>query len=142
MDDSHRGVVGASVVVGFLLALFCAQSAWLGAVAALDIGRPGTYVVGEGFSCAPRTGCISPDGRFTSEDGEVIREEVRLDVDLPAHLGPGDIVPAYDIGDAEGVHSHQIRRDHRGLGILTLWGAGVVVVVMGTGYLWLTRKRT
>ncbi|GGN15936.1 hypothetical protein GCM10011609_65750 [Lentzea pudingi] len=143
MDDSHRGVVGASVVVGFLLVLFCAQSAWLGARFALDLGTSGTYVIGEGFYCSKRAGvgCHSPHGTFTSHDGKVRREDVRLNTDLQPHLGQGDVVPAYDVDEPKTVYRAG-EPNYEGIAFLTLWGAGAVVFVMGTGYLWLTRKRT
>ncbi|MCX2950894.1 hypothetical protein [Lentzea sp. NEAU-D7] len=141
MDDSHRGVIGASVVAGFLLVLFCAQGAWLGARFALDLGTSGGYVIGEGFHCGKRTGCSSPHGTFTSDDGEVVREDVRLDGRLEAAPGRGGTVRAYDIGEPGTVYRAEERHDHPGLVSLTLWGAGLVAVVFGTGYLWRTRKR-
>jgi hypothetical protein len=141
VDDSHRGVIGASIVVGFLLVLFCAQGAWLGARFALDLGTSGRYVIGEGFSCGKRIGCTSPHGTFTSHDGKVTREDVRLDSGLAAHLGRGDVVPAYDIGEPRTVYPADQRQSSPGLVFLTLWGVGLVAVVFGSGYLWRTRKR-
>ncbi|MEU3646211.1 hypothetical protein AB0E59_22725 [Lentzea sp. NPDC034063] len=140
MDDSHRGVIGASIVAGFLLVLFCAQGAWLGARVLFDLGVPGNYVIGEGFSCSKRAGCSSPHGTFTSDDGKVTREDVRLDGRTGPELRQGSVVRAYDVGAHEAVYGPEARRNYEGLVVLTLWGVGLVAVVFGSGYLWLTRK--
>lgn len=141
MDDSHRGVIGASIVVGFLLVLFCGQGAWLGAKVLFDLGTSGSYVIGEGFFCHKRvSGCDSSHGTFTSDDGRVIREDVRLDGEIGRERRQGDVVRAYDVGAQRAVYGSEARRDHRGLAVLTLWGTALVTVVAGTGYLWLTRK--
>lgn len=142
MDDSHRGVIGASIVVGFLVALFCAQGAWLGTKVLFDLGTPGNYVIGEGFFCHKRvSGCASPHGTFTSDDGRVVREDVQLDGEIADDRRQGDVVRAYDVGAHQAVYGPEARRDHEGLVVLTVWCAGVVAVVFGSGYLWLTRKR-
>ena len=141
MDDSHRGVVGASIVVGFLLVLFCTQGAWQGAQFVFDLGRAGDYVIGEGFSCGRRNGCSSEQGVFTSDDGEV-RREIRLRGRLERQPGQGGTVRAYDIGDPKDVFLEESRFDAANVGFPTVWGMGAVAVVFGSGYLWLTRKRT
>ncbi len=141
--EPHRGIAGVSIAVGVLLLLFFADGLPRAVEITFDLGTPGTYVIGD----QPQCGIDSPDrcasrtGTFTSDDGQVTRNDIRLAGSLRGGFDQGDRVRAFDVGEPREVYSPETRFGNPAPLVFVPFGTGLLAIVLGSLYLWWHRDR-
>lgn len=137
--DSNDAIAAIAIIVGVILMVFCIPTFPKAVKIALELGTPGTYVVGDVPECSFR--CYTRTGTFTSDDGKVTRSGVHVRNGLPRGLKQGDRVRAFDIGTANEVFTREGQAGYPYALPIVLGPAGLLGIGLGLQHIWATRRR-